>query len=276
MLPFQDRRSGSPPVRLEALILILLLCIAGAAEAQEARASAPRRTSALMEIGYFNINVGRQSGQGALSEQFTAPKWGETERFDVRQASRPGDLLDAALGLRVWRGLAIGLGATYIRGANGVEVTGSVPHPIFFDRHRNSTHQPGDLDDTRIGLHLQMGWTIRLASRLDVQLSAGPSLFRMERGRPEIEATEVGPPYDEVQFHVSRATVKKNVPGANVGLDLTYHLIRRLEPGALFWTAGIGVFVRWTTATATFTELEPDQDIDVGGLQASAGLRFRF
>ena len=277
MLPFEGYGSGPRAGRRGALILVLLLSVGGIAEAQEARALEPRETFTPIRKGYINLNMARQIGHRALRNSLTRTLYEEPETVHVNRASTPGDLLDAAMGFRVWKNLAIGLGVTYSRTESNVDVTGTVPHPLFYGQYREWQSQASILDDIQIGFHPHMAWTIRLGGRFDVALSAGPSLFRVERdGVFAITTGEVGLPYSEVQVDVDHATLKKNIPGANVGLDLTYHLIRRLEPGALFWTAGIGVFVRWTTATSTFTEFEPDQDIEVGGLQAGAGFRFRF
>lgn len=277
MLPFEGCGSGSRAGRRWVLILVLLLSVGGTAEAQEARALEPRETSTPLGVGYINLNMARQSGHGALRNSLTRMLYNEPETIDVNRASTPGDLLDAAMGFRVWKSLAVGLGVTYFRTENSVNMTGTVPHPLLYGQHREWQRQAGILDDIQIGFHPHMAWTIHLGGRFDVALSAGPSLFRVEReGVFAISTSEVGSPYVVVDVDIDHAKLKKNIPGANVGLDLTYHLIRSREPGALFWTAGIGVFVRWTTATSTFTESEPDQDIEVGGLQAGAGFRFRF
>lgn len=256
-------------------VLVVLMLFGGPAGAQSPEEAQPR--TRLMQVGYLNLNAGYQAAEHSLSQRLSLPLYDETAALDVRHVSSADMALDAAVGLRMWRSLAVGLGVTHYRTRNDVEVTGTLPHPLFYDRPREATHHPDGFDRTEIGVHLQAAWTISMADRIDVALSAGPSLFLAELDRVSaIDAREVGRPYDDVQADYGRASVRKQVPGVNVGVDLTYHLIRRLEPGTLFWTAGVGVFVRWTMGTASLDEFGPDQTIETGGLQGGAGLRFRF
>lgn len=230
-----------------------------------------------MEIGYLNLNAAYQPGEHSLTQRLFTPLYDETATYDVNYVSSPDVALDAALGFRVWSNLAVGLGATQFRYRHGVDVTGTVPHPLFYMRHREARDRPGGFDRTDVGVHLQVAWVARMADRLDVTLSAGPSLLRVELDWvSSIVPLEVGPPYDAVQADLSRASLRKNVPGVNAGVDLMYHLARSLEPGARFWTAGIGIFLRWTAGTSALDEFGPDETIALGGLHGGVGLRFRF
>ena len=274
--------SGFPPVAGIWSILVVLVLCGGPAEAQtaEERQASARSGSRLMRIGYLNLNAMYPSREYAVSQRRSMALYDETADFDIRHASSRGVPLDASVGFRVWSNLSVGVGATYLRTGQGVDVTGTVPHPLFYDRPREVRQQPSGFRRTEIAAHLQAGWTIPLAGRLDLALSAGPSLlFVRHDSVSAIAVREVGAPYDQARTEVTRAAaVRKRVPGANVGVDLTYHFIARRNPGSVFWAAGIGIFARWTTGTATLPEPEfdPDQTIEAGGLQAGAGLRFRF
>lgn len=230
-----------------------------------------------MEVGYLNLNAVYPTEEHSLIQRLSLSEYNETGALEARQASSSRVGLDAALGLRVGSNLAVGLGVTHLRPRIRVDGTASVPHPLFHDRHRESELRAGDFDRTELGIHLHAAWTIPLASRLDMVLSAGPSLFNVELDRvdPTVTLREAAP-YNEVQVDFGRESVKKRVLGASVGIDLTYHFLRRIDPGAMFWSAGIGVFARWATGTSPLPEFGPDETLDVGGLRAGAGLRFRF
>jgi len=256
------------------VVLMLLGGTAGAQSPEEARAPELRRP---MERVYLNLDAAYHSEEHLLVQRLSTPLYDETRTFEARHASPVGVGFGAALGVRVWNNLAVGLGGSYFRIRNAVDVAGHVPHPLFYRRPRETEHQPGGFDRTEVGVHLQVVWTIRLADRLDVALSAGPSVFRVELDRVStIRTDEVGPPYDAVRVDIGRALARKDLAGANAGIDLTYHLFRSMEPGASFWAAGVGIFVRWTTGTSALPEFGPDETIEVGGLQVGAGLRFRF
>ena len=233
-----------------------------------------------MEVGYLNLNALFPTGDRSLTERLSIPLYDETAVFEARHASPAGMGVDAAVGLRVWSSLAVGLGVTHSRSKGGIDGAGVVPHPLFHGRPREQEFRLDGFNRTDLGIHLQAAWTILLADRLDVVLSAGPSLFIVELDRMDpnpntFEVTETAP-YNEVQVDFGRRSVQKRVPGASVGVDLTYHFIRRRDPGALFWTAGIGIFAGWMTGTSALPEFGADENLDVGGLRAGAGLRFRF
>ena len=109
---------------------------------------------------------------------------------------------------------------------------------------------------------------MRLSNRLDVALSAGPSLFLVTQDRvSEVAVEEAGAPYTEVLATPVKEAARTEAFGRNVGFDLTYRLARHL---------GAGVFVRWTEARAKLPEFGPDTTVEAGGLQSGLGLRFRF
>lgn len=258
------------------LFLGLLGGSAGAQTPEETRA-AGRPRARLMEAGYLNLNAAYSNEDRSSTRQLSLPLYDETAVFDVGRASSPRVGLDAAAGLRVWSNLSVGLGVTYSLAPTDVDLTGAVPHPLFYGRDREAQYSAEGFERTELGMHLHAAWTIRVSDRVDLALSAGPSLIRVEQGSVSgIDSSETGPPYDQVEVEVSRAIVSKRLFGGNVGADLTYHLFRSLEPGARFWTAGVGLFVQWITGSSVPTGNGPDDTIEAGGFRAGAGLRLRF
>ena len=80
---------------------------------------------------------------------------------------------------------------------------------------------------------------------------------------------ERGFPFDDVDIvghTVERVSV--SAIGYNIGVDVTYFLFERV---------GLGFVARYSRATAT-VELggAPQPTLDLGGMQAAGGLRFRF
>ncbi len=156
-------------------------------------------------------------------------------------------------------------------------MTASVPHPLFFNRPREWQHQPEGYQRTELGVHLHAFWTIQLADRLDVALSAGPSLFVVDQDRVSGFVVELpGTNYDAFQVAANRIAVQHRLLGANAGVDLTYHFVTRLDPGQLFWTAGIGVYGRWSHGMRRLGDSSPGELPEAGGAQGGVGLRFRF
>ena len=234
-----------------------------------------------MQAGYFNLNVTLQDGGHSFRERVNPTEtYGEPANFRTRHAIPSVALPHIAVGVRLWRSLAVGVGATYFRVRDDVELTGTVPHPLFYERPRALLSQLDGYHRTQTGIHAHAVWTVPVSERFDVALSAGPSLFLVTQDRvSEVVVTLPGPTHEEFQVEPTAKSVAERAYGTNAGVDVTYHLFRQLEPGAVFWTAGLGFFVRWTGATVRFSsEVDRAQSAssDVGGLQYGAGLRLRF
>ena len=262
------------------MTVISLLLLTGTMVAQtpeQAGGSEPRRESRLMARGYLNVNAAYQGGRRSSTERNAMPLYGETAVFDTSYAASGSEGGDAGAGLRVWRNVAIGFGVTRYRARIGVDVTAYVPHPLYFNRPREWQHQPEGYQRTELGVHLHAVWTIRLADRLDIALSAGPSFFVVDRDRVSGFVIEPsGTNYGAFQIAANRTADRHRLLGANAGIDLTYHFVTRLEPGGLFWTAGIGVYGRWSQAMRQLGDSSPGGLHEAGGAQGGVGLRFRF
>lgn len=261
------------------LIVVLYLVSGSALDAQgQERPSPPR----LMQRGYLNLNAAYPIEWPSSKQDLRQELYGETAELEVHRAA-PDDLtLDIAAGVRVWRRLSIGLGVSRFRTVDAVTVTGEVPSPLFVARPRKLTeHRFDGFETEHIGVHAHAGWTVPVAERLDVMLSLGPSLFRVAQDRvSRVVIAEMGRPHVDVEMaevaDVRRASVQRDVLGANVGLDIVFHIFRRVEPGAHFWTTGIGGFLRWSGAVAKIPAFGLDEPMEIGGLQAGLGLRFRY
>lgn len=275
----RTKKKSGPGLRAGALLVAALL-LGGSAGAQTPGGSGSR----LMQGGYVNLNWAYRMSEGSWSQSLMRDQYDEEATFTARHAAARHAGPDVALGLRVFGGLAVGVGAARFRTAKTVALTGSVPHPLFYgdDRARRVPQQQlAGYERTELGLHLLVSWTIPVAERVDLALSGGPSWFVVDHDYVDIDGIKLDEtelPYDSVDVSVGNpASVRKRwVRGANVGVDVTYHLYRSLDPGARFWTVGLGGFARWTAGTTDLPELGPAEKIDVGGFRTGAGLRFRF
>ena len=269
-----------------AAVLVAAMLLGGSAGAQtpERTPVSGRSGSRLMQGGYLNLDWAyllpdRSWSQSRLSKDL----YDETATFEARHAASRHAGPDVAFGLRLFGGFAVGVGAARFRTAKTVALSGSVPHPLFYgaDRARMVNQPLMGYNRTELGLHGLFSWTIPVTGRVDLALSGGPSWFVVDHDHvvdgAGIMVRETGSQsqYDRVAVgDVRSASERKIVRGANVGVDVTYHLYRSLEPGAVFWTVGVGGFVRWTTGTAEVDQFT--EPLDVGGFQTGAGLRFRF
>ena len=265
-----------------AAVLVAAMLLGGSAAAQtpERTPVSGRSGSRLMQGGYVNLDWAYLLPDRSWSQSLPPRKlYDEDATFAARHAASRHAGPDVAAGLRLFGGFAVGVGAARFRTEKTVDLTGSVPHPLFYGAdHARTVNQPlTGYNRTELGLHGLFSWTIPVTGRVDLALSGGPSWFVVDHDHVVdggITVRETAP-YDRVAVaEVRSASVRKIVRGANVGVDVTYHLYRSLAPGAVFWTVGVGGFVRWTTGTAEVDQFT--EPIDVGGFQTGAGLRFRF
>ena len=215
--------------------------------------------------GFLNINGGFQPGDRSVTDTIEAPLFDETAVYDATSSSSEGTVLDASAGVRVWRGLAVGLGVTMFEVRSSMEVSGSIPSPLFVNRPRNAQFQQGGLTHRQLGIHLHMTYIFPVTDRIDVAVSAGPSLFRMRQDSPLAVAlgAETAPFNTVTIASVATATARATGFGGNAGLDVTYMLTRFI---------GAGIFVRYMGGPIDFG----GESVDAGGAQAGGGLRFRF
>jgi hypothetical protein len=251
--------------------MIVLVCGLVLACASEAGA----QMAAWGDVGYLNVNGAFQSGTRNVQTQGSFPLYDETATFDARHGVDSGGIFDISGGVRVWRNLAVGIGITRFGDRSDVDVTGRIPHPLFFDQFRTATVAATGLRHTETGVHIQAVWVQPLVDRVDVALSFGPSFFRVRQdlvgGLGDLQ--EGAFPFDTVTIRsVGLVTERESAVGVNLGADVTY-ILSRLTLADL----GAGFFVRYAGASVDLAVPgAPTTSLRVGGFQTGAGLRVRF
>ena len=222
------------------------------------------------ETGYVNVNYGYQTGDRAFQESLTATVYVEEATYAVDHASNRGGHFDIGGGLRVWQNLAVGLAVTSFSTSAGAAITGTVPHPLFFNRPRTGSSALVDLEHTELGIHFQAAWVMPLNEQISMTVAGGPSLFRVDQSliTAVALAAEIGAPFDTVALGTAATTsVSASGVGVNAGIDITYLATEQL---------GVGLFARWAGGTVDIPANGGTQSVDVGGVQVGVGLRARF
>ena len=148
-------------------------------------------------------------------------------------------------------------------------VTGSVPHPIDFNRPRSIEPQRFPLVHDERATHVHVTWIVPVHERLDVAVFGGPSFFNLRQGVvTNAIATEAdGPPFATVTVDISTGEHTRNGVGGHAGVDVIY------MPTSY---VGVGFLVRVATAFVDLPPSGPDFDLRVGGIHVGAGVRVRF
>ena len=106
------------------VLLVMALLTAGRADAQW--------------NGFVNINGGVQTDDRIVTNTLRQTLYDETATYEATMSSPGGTVLDAWAGVRVWGNAGVGLGATILNARGMIGLEGSVPSPLFTNRHRTT------------------------------------------------------------------------------------------------------------------------------------------
>ena len=255
---------------MRRLVLTFLVTglIAGASR------DAAAQTRAWDDRVYMNVGFGVESGTSDLSDSRPVTIYEENGTVSSSSNYTSGSLFDVGVGFRVWRNMSVGVAYHQEQNTADINLTGSVPHPVFFNQPR--TFGPIKTGEAAFrkekATHLQVGWMLPFTDKLDVLLFGGPSWFRLEQPAVgEVRISEQGAPFAQVLVNPTVEIRKKSPIGFNVGADASY----------IVWQndsvrVGAGVFVRYALAKTDVLLLSTEQETEVGGLQIGFGGRFRF
>jgi hypothetical protein len=214
------------------------------------------------DTGFVNVTGGFQGGSHTLTTSTPFQLYDEDGSVDSTQEVKGGGFFDISGGYKVWRNLAVGLGFTHSGSSSDAAITARVPDPLVFENLRSVTASASDLKHSENVLHFMGTWMVPVTDKIDVGVSAGPSIFSVKQELPSaVTVAEPGPTVSDVVVN----DAKKTTVGINLGVDVTYLVTKRY---------GVGGLVRYTWGSA---DLDGAADsLTVGGFQIGGGLRVRF
>jgi hypothetical protein len=212
--------------------------------------------------GFANISGGFQSGSHTLATATTFDLYDEKATVATTQKIKGGGLFDVSAGYKVWQNLALGVGYSWSGSKGDASIAASIPDPVFFDKPRAVAATAAGLKHTESVVHLMAVWMVPVTDKVDVGVSAGPSIFSVKQDLPStLTVIEPGPTVGAVA--VSNAS--KTTAGLNLGVDVAYMLNKRF---------GVGGLARYTWGSVTLAGAS--DKLTVGGLQIGGGVRMRF
>ena len=224
------------------------------------------------ERGYANLSLGFQGSAGNLEDTREFPLNQEQARISVDADTDAGPFFDIGGGARVWRNVSLGASFHRVSGDGNAAVTGSIPHPLFFERPRSFTAEVRGLQRSERALHISVGYMWLVNERLDVHLLGGPSFFHVSQEVVgDVSVAESGAPFTSVVAAPTVATREESPVGAHIGADVTYRFFQQGRT-----TIGAGAFLRYAGASADIPVLTNTVSTDLGGIQFGFGLRTRF
>ncbi len=219
------------------------------------------------DIGYLSVDGGYQSGSSGFSSTFSFATYVEQSTISTQYPKKDGPTFNVGGGFRVWRNLAVGFGVSALKRSTSGEVSGSIPHPFFFNTGR-AVAATADLKRSETGVHLQAAYVIPAGRKMLITLAGGPSFFSVTQSLVDSVQFAESYPYDTAALQpVTAVSVSKSVTGYNGGVDLGYYFARAI---------GVGVMARYAGATASLPVKDGTVSTKVGGFQAGVGVRVRI
>jgi outer membrane protein with beta-barrel domain len=239
---------------MKAGLLCLALC---AAVAPNAHAQMTWTDKA-----FVNVSGGYQGGSRTLTTNTPFDLYDETGTVTSSQKAKSGGLFDVSAGYKVWRNLAAGIGFSHTGGSSDATVSASVPDPLIFNQLRPVSGSSSGLKYSENTVHLVGTWMVPVTDKIDVGVSAGPSIFHVTQDLPgAVDVSEPGPTLQSITVK----SVSKTAAGINLGVDVTYMVTKRM---------GVGGLARYTWGSAQLAGAA--EKLTVGGFQIGGGLRVRF
>src|SRR4051794_33742288 len=187
----------------DAIVASLVLAVLGPATlwaqspAAQTPPARPHPTSPrVLSRAFIDVDGGYQSHTFSFSDSRQDPKYVETASWtaDYHVESGPSVLIGG--GGRAWRRLLVRGSYSGFRDTNAASITGTVPHPFFFDQNRRISGTEGALKQREDVIDIGAAWLIPVNQRLDVRAFGGPSFFQLKRDLLENVSYRSDYPYD--------------------------------------------------------------------------------
>lgn len=214
------------------------------------------------DMGFVNASVGIQAGSQSFSVNTPFELYGETGSVASSMDVKARGFFDISAGYKVWRNLAVGVGYSFASGSSDAAIAASVPDPLFFDQLRAVTATASDISHKESAIHLTGTWMVPVTDKIDVGIAFGPTIFMVSQEIPNgVDVSEPGPSVTGVNVE----SLDETAIGFHLGVDVTYLITPRLGVGAL------ARFARGSVDVENASE-----NLNAGGFQLGAGVRFRF
>ena len=240
---------------------ILVTAAAGATPAAAQPSPQPR-----LEI---SANVGAVAGTSTFTESKGIPSnGGETETITADHGVKTPLAFNAGGAVRLAGGLWVGVQYAMADMKTAASITAVVPHPLLFNAPRTVQGTIDDAVHNERNVHVDLMYALPVPA-VDVKVLAGPTFFNLTEDFVSSVTVNETYPFDTATF-ASAATkrLSKSAVGFNAGVDLARALSSHLAVGAL---------IRYSRADVTFNDSEiGTQTVKAGGVEATAGIRFRF
>jgi hypothetical protein len=257
-----DRRLGF--AALAAAALALSASASGAQTPGPKPPAAPDRVRLVLNAAFWPTKT-------SFSDSQSFTEYAEQTTIRTSYEAGTGFGPDAAIQVRLFRGLGLLVGYSHVSRDETATVSVSRPHPLYLNRPRTASAETTGYSLSEGAVHLDVAYA-RAAGRLDWALFAGATLFQVDvdlLSKPTY--TDVYP-YDELVIaSTPSTTVKESPTGFNMGGRLDYRFGSSRRFGA-----GVQILYSKATVKARANSDATEATFDAGGLSLAGGLRLYF
>ena len=268
------RIAGSALAGLCTTLLVAAPAAAQITEPPAAPKTAPAPTyvedTVWRDKAFLDVNVGMRLSANPFEEHLTPIIYSERGSITApHEVSARWTLVDLAGGVRVWK--SVGVGGTYAKFgvAEEVNVGARVPNPVLFNQTRSAT-KVTPLERSETAFHIHALYVRPVTPRIDIMLSAGPSLIKVSQDLVSgIELSEGDAPFTTVAIgNVLTVTRTQQIFGLNFGIGGTYFMTPLV---------GVGGTLRYVVGSVAAEQIDGQSiDLSLGGFQLAFGARVRF
>jgi outer membrane protein with beta-barrel domain len=254
-----------------AQILAAAIVLASSPPVAAQAVSAATTSGARPAVGRVHVSINGmfQTAGSDFQDSVTYRENAEDARIDSDYSMKSGPGFDISGGVVLSRKLGVGAGLTRFPGSSTAAITGSIPHPFFFNQPRTVTGEASDLKRDELAVHIQARGVFPVGQRVLLTIFGGPSFFTVEQALvSSIHYTE-SYPYDDAVFDSAvTESVEDSAVGVNLGGDVGYFFSRQV---------GVGVGGQYTRANVELPSTDGGTvEVKAGGFQIVGGLRLRF
>ena len=273
----------------------LMLCVPAGAGAQTTDAKAQTTDTKAQTTGqqkqgkwswtplgrrvFISLNGLTQGGDTTVERTETFDLYDERGEYRSRQGIKTGaGMVDVGGGVRLkphgffkTYGIEYGVGLSYTTFNNRgtADISGSLPHPLVYDKPRTYSTNLTDLNHKEEVVHLAGYLFYPFVEKVDFSFFFGPSFYSVSQGfATGITFSDVPPSFDSVSIDEIRSGVASDsAVGFNIGGEVLYDFMPNVTAAVL---------LRYTRATVDLDVAGTPQSLKLGNAQIGAGVRLRF
>ena len=135
--------------------------------------------------GFVNLSGGFPGRLAHVGDRTAVQIYEEDARVDTTQKVSGGGFFDVSAGYKVWRNLAVGVGYSWTSSRADATINANIPDPVVTDRLRPVSGSAPDLNHTEGVIDIVGTWMVPVTDKIDVGVSAGPSIFMVKQDLPD-------------------------------------------------------------------------------------------